>query len=71
MTSLSFLDDAPATRSNIDCTGVKMCEYIDPQIRAMHHKEVTQEMLEQIKAVRIRNGVEDRGSEVNRLVTCL
>lgn len=66
--SSSFLDDALVTRSNMKCTGVKACEYLDPEIQNMQHTEVTTEMLQKIQEIRHRNGADSRLNDVNRLV---
>lgn len=50
------------------CTSVKACEYLDPEIQSMKHTEVTTEMLEKIRLVRLRNGADLRVNDVNRLV---
>jgi hypothetical protein len=50
------------------CTGVKACEYLDPEIQNMQHAEVTIEILQKIQEIRQRNGVDSRANDVNRLV---
>jgi len=50
------------------CTGVKACEYLDPEIQNMQHTEVTTEMLQKIQEIRHRNGADSRLNDVNRLV---
>lgn len=51
------------------CTGIKACEYLDPEIQSMQHTEVTAEMLQKIRQIRLRNGADLRGKDINRLVT--
>ena len=50
------------------CTGVKACEYLDPELQSMQHTEVTMEMLQKIRQIRQRNGADSRANDVNRLV---
>jgi hypothetical protein len=50
------------------CTGVKACEYLDPEIQNMQHAEVTTEMLQKIEQIRQRNGADSRANDVNRSV---
>jgi hypothetical protein len=69
--SSSFLNDSLISRSNYTCTGVVHCEYLDPDIKGMHHTEVTPPMLDTIRQVRIKNGRDLREVDANRLVIYL
>ena len=54
--SSSFFNDLSISRTNYTCTGVVHCTYVGPDLKAMHHTEVTPEMLDYIRKVRIQNG---------------
>lgn len=58
-TSSSILNDARVQRTNMNCTGVHCCEYLDPSIKAMDHYAVTPELLDVIREVRLANSAED------------
>lgn len=64
--SSSFFNDSQISRTNYICTGVLHCTYLDPDIKGMHHTEVTPSLLESIRQVRIKNGRDSREVDANR-----
>ncbi|KAH6974844.1 hypothetical protein EDB80DRAFT_741147 [Ilyonectria destructans] len=40
-TSSHFLESTPCSYYKYECTGVKICEYLDPRLRDWHHSEVS------------------------------
>jgi hypothetical protein len=67
--SSSFFNDSPINRTNYACTGVVHCTYLDPDLKAMRHTEVTPALLESIRQVRVQNGRDSREVDANRLET--
>ncbi|KAF1968544.1 hypothetical protein BU23DRAFT_261282 [Bimuria novae-zelandiae CBS 107.79] len=63
--SSSFFNNAPIHRTNYICTGTVSCTYLDSDIQAMHHTEVTASMLETIRQVRARNGRDSQEVDAN------
>lgn len=47
----TFLNDSPVYRTNYTCTGIIHCEYLNQEIKGMHHTEVTPLMLNTIRQV--------------------
>lgn len=66
-TSSSILNDAKVQRTNMNCTGIHCCEYLDPSLKDMDHYAVTPELLDVIREVRHANSAEDlRERDANR-----
>ncbi len=55
----AFLNNTPVIRSNFRCSGVRMCQYLHPDIRRQHHIDPI-EALETIKEHRERNSHVDQ-----------
>lgn len=65
-TSSSILNDAKVQRVNMNCTGVICCEYLAPNLKAIHHDAVTPELLDSIRKVRLANAADSRQKDANR-----
>lgn len=65
----AFLQNTPIRRTNFRCTGVKHCEYLDPEIRRLHHTDA-ENALEVIKRCREENCQSDMRVRANAYVTC-
>jgi hypothetical protein len=65
----AFLQDTPVMRSNFKCTGVKYCEFLDPEILHLHHDEDPSNALAIIQQRRNRNSYADARVRANAFIT--
>jgi hypothetical protein len=64
--SSSILNDAKVERVNLNCTGVRHCEYLAPSLKDMHHYAVTPELLNSFREARLGNEGDSRQKDANR-----
>jgi len=68
-TTSVILDRASCFREVSCCNGVKICEFLDPEIRDMDHLEVTNDMWQAIREIRDEGNEKNLREAANKSVT--
>jgi hypothetical protein len=53
VTTCTYLNNAKSLRYKWTCSGVKHCQYLRPELRDIEHVNVTKDLWQQIKALRL------------------